>query len=1083
MVPLILPLFLFVSIPTPLFASSMTALEHNGLVNMETDTDLRGLAVGDLNADGHDDLVVSDVDLKLYWYRGLGNGEFDPNFAYLLDDSSSWDYPYGRVVVADMNGDGIKDVVYKRGHGVAVLVNGGTGITWTMYLPATPCQFTCDDVVMDDFAVVDFNRDGAPDIVWAGRQWPVARHENYYVGVALENVEKDGTQWGDGVELYRHYYMSSDRVERLGVVYADDDDYGDLLTMGPNPAWWSESSGTWTNHSLAILSESREMIGGDVTGDGIDDIVYDDESTHQLMLARGLGAGVFATPTEIAPAGASPTASLCLGRYGSGDATLDVVSTAVGNGLKVHQYVAGAWQTSVVVPGTAGALGQAACGDFNGDGMADLAFAGLVAVETLMNDGSGGFGGDRGYVTSRVLRARFVVSGDVTGDGIDEVFAAPENTRVVGLYMYNVATDERTVMYEEIAAKEGSGTHALLIADIDGDDLLDLVEQRTVGCCTNQIFLHKGTGNPSSPFLAASQLISNTVEVTKLLLADVDGDDKLDLVYDSDDHSSSGYAISWHKGDGGGGFGTIQDIPLARDYYSYSFLQDMVDVDGDGDVDMLCQSKRWRPNNGDGTFDELLLRVVQGSQDFADINGDGAIDGCEATSAGINCTMSIGDLSSTIHYVVALAPAQAAPCTDQTAHIVDLNMDHKLDLVYVCDAKLDDDTWVSSFYWFERLTATTWADAVEIVGPSERRFTSTYANLGGASGLDVAYSTVQGFLGWADSGVASAVTPAPTVMPTANPTPNPTPVPTANPTTNPTPNPTPNPTSNPTVNPTTNPTPNPTPVPTSHPTANPTVNPTANPTANPTSNPTPGPTVLPTPVPTTAHPTAHPTLLPTASPSPPPSPSPPSVTPAPSPGPTVSEEPEDAAPQPPSDTTSAPGAGPMTTTTAVANAATPTPSTSTGDEANVTAADSTIEGDNDGDEDDSSSSVVGVVVGVLVALLLIGVVAFVGLRRRRSRSAGSSGRYNGMAAGSSKTTGTGFSARHASLGGSGSNHRSRTGSRAPQRSRRYTELGAVPPTLPPPRAVVPPPLPPRAVVSPPTPMRPAPPPRPAATYS
>lgn len=129
------------------------------------------------------------------------------------------------------------------------------------------------------------------------------------------------------------------------------------------------------------------------------------------------------------------------------------------------------------------------------------------------------------------------------------------------------------------------------------------------------------------------QIISTDALPTTIYLADIDGDDNIDVLA----ASSVGYYLSWYKNtDGQGTFGEQQiidsNVIAPRDVFA-------ADLDGDEDLDIVLVSKHinninkisWYENtDGLGNFEEEQIISVD-DFDFikvnpTDINGDGNID-------------------------------------------------------------------------------------------------------------------------------------------------------------------------------------------------------------------------------------------------------------------------------------------------------------------------------------------------------------------------------------------------------------------------------------------------------------------------
>jgi hypothetical protein len=80
-----------------------------------------GVKAGDLDGDGHTDLVVSDFQTaNLYYFRGNGTGDFEDGIAINAGASVNV------FEMADVNGDGYPDIVTANGdHTISVLLNRG----------------------------------------------------------------------------------------------------------------------------------------------------------------------------------------------------------------------------------------------------------------------------------------------------------------------------------------------------------------------------------------------------------------------------------------------------------------------------------------------------------------------------------------------------------------------------------------------------------------------------------------------------------------------------------------------------------------------------------------------------------------------------------------------------------------------------------------------------------------------------------------------------------------------------------------------------------------------------------------------
>jgi hypothetical protein len=180
---------------------------------------------------------------------------------------------------------------------------------------------------------------------------------------------------------------------------------------------------------------------GDFNGDGKSDLVVNNANDNTVSVLLGNGDGTFQAQVTY-QAGSGPYSVTLADLNGDGKLDLVVpnaydqtVSVLLGNGDGTFQtqatYLAGVFPASVAV------------GDFNGDGKPDLVVAlqGAYSVSVLLGNGDGTF---QTHVLYQVAGAGFptsVLTGEFNGDGVADIavagYAADQVSILLGLPLTN----------------------------------------------------------------------------------------------------------------------------------------------------------------------------------------------------------------------------------------------------------------------------------------------------------------------------------------------------------------------------------------------------------------------------------------------------------------------------------------------------------------------------------------------------------------------------------------------------------------------------------------------------------------------
>lgn len=396
-------------------------------VNYNADsTRQAGVAIGDLNSDGKADVVTAIRSGGVAVLLGTGGGSFGTVTKY-NGPSLSPGAVQTSLVLRDLNGDDDLDAVTtSTSNNVAIVWlgdgSGGFGTASPVLLNATlPCGTTsenpCQAVFSNDVAVGDFDEDDTPDLA---------------VTNALTN--------------------------NVAVVLGS-------------------GSGTFGSAAYFPLTGAvapQRLATGDVDGDDHLDLVTVSSTTSTVSVLLGDGSGSFGSPTNVATTGVSNPIVLRLADV-TGDSDLDVVvsnGAATGEAGVLTGDGSGGFSAPSVIASTSGANPtRLATGDLNGDGDVDLAFsnAGSDSVETLENDGTGGFGGALTFGLNGGAIPQAVAVGDVNADSRPDMVTA--NGSLSGAFTNDVSVLLNTTNHPPVAVNDAytqNGSDTALVVTAPG---------------------------------------------------------------------------------------------------------------------------------------------------------------------------------------------------------------------------------------------------------------------------------------------------------------------------------------------------------------------------------------------------------------------------------------------------------------------------------------------------------------------------------------------------------------------------------------------------------------------------------------
>jgi hypothetical protein len=309
-----------------------------------------------------------------------------------------------------------------------------------------------------------------------------------------------------------------------------------------------------------------------------------------------------------------------------------------------------------------------AVGDFNGDGLPDIAVSNYVDVGTvsvLLGNPGGDFQAARSFATGRYPVP--VAVGDFNGDGLLDLAVANFGSDDVAVLLGNGDGNFQAASHFAV----GNAPISVAVGDFNGDGSLDFAVTN-FGSDDVSVLLGNGDGT-----FQPAQTFGSGREPSSVAVGDFNGDGWLDLaVGNFGDRNAS---ILLNNGDG-----TFQE---ARNFGAGSWPISVAvsDLDGDGSLDLVVANQNSNNvsvllGNGDGTFRRersFPAGHFPSSVVIGDFNADGRQD-LVVTSENSNAvSILLGNGDGTFRALQSFA----AGSTPMSAAVADFNADGLLDLV------------------------------------------------------------------------------------------------------------------------------------------------------------------------------------------------------------------------------------------------------------------------------------------------------------------------------------------------------------------------------------------------------------------
>jgi len=587
-------------------------------------------AVGDFNGDGKLDLAIvnqtclptdnvcppGSVSILL----GNGDGTFQPHvdFATGPDPLS--------LVVGDFNHDGKLDLAV--GDHVSMIDSGSPGMV-SILLGNGDGTFQTHTDFAAGLGVIglvagDFNNDGKLDLVIDNHPAENSNTLSMLLGNGDGSFRPGANLVADGPPIS---LTTGDfnKAGKLDVAIATDlSDVSVLLGNG---------DGTFQPHvDYGVDFGPFGIAAADMNRDGNLDLVVSVSTFQQfsgaVVVLPGKGDGTFQQPTE--------AVSGVLGRVLVGDFNADgKLDVGIGtfSGVEVLLGNGDGTVAHAIDYATAKFPLAAITGDFNGDGKLDLATvnqscasgscAGTVSV--LLGNGDGTFRPRRDFSVGRQPSA--LAAGDFNGDGILDLAVVNSFDNTVSILL----SMGHGKFLPHVDYATGDTPQRIVVGDFDGDGKLDLA---VTNLNDNTVSILRGKGDGT---FHKRQNFATGPGPLGLVAADFNNDGKLDLAVTDSNTPATPQGkglVSVLLGDGHGGFrphvdsvtGSLNPVEIAAGDFNRDGKLDLAVTSGLGELGIMITLR----GDGDGGFQLLpsthLVGILAGPILSGDLNGDGILD-------------------------------------------------------------------------------------------------------------------------------------------------------------------------------------------------------------------------------------------------------------------------------------------------------------------------------------------------------------------------------------------------------------------------------------------------------------------------
>jgi hypothetical protein len=612
------------------FASPPLSLSHASVV-----FPLEALIV-DLNGDGALDLISANYtsDNVTVFFQTTPGAFASPPLA--LSAGASGIGPHG-VVPADVDGDGDLDVVvtYDATDNAVIFFQTAPGV-----FEAFPSVLLSDGASMNrvfDAAVGDLNGDGLPDLVTANFQ---SNNLSVFFQTGGGAFNPTATRLSDGARTNGSFHVE------IGDMDGDGD--LDIVSVGREASrvtvFTQVTPGNFlpTHNLLAsTMARAGSLELGDLDNDGDLDIATSNLDSNNVTLFLQ-DAGAFSNPPRVLSDGINTSGGIgIVSRDIDGDGNRDLATTNASPADSMAVFLQSSPSTYAAAISLAdgtnnnGALDVVA-GDLDADGATDLAainwYPGTVTIFSQKVPGV--FAVPPTILSDPALiQPRAIETGDLDADGDLDLAIAAQGSDNYHLFFQTAPG----IFSAPTILSDGANVAFPIdvrLSDLDGDGDLDLI-----GCNRDSDNVTVFVQNPPGSFAQPPLLLGPVLDPWSVCVGDLNGDGLPDLACTS---GTGGDLIAVFFQTTPGVFPAAPSITLTGGGMANPVGLVVADLDGDGDNDVACANAASNDLTlffqiTPGTFGPAGSLSDAGLTDYrrliaADLDGDGDNDLAVATT-------------------------------------------------------------------------------------------------------------------------------------------------------------------------------------------------------------------------------------------------------------------------------------------------------------------------------------------------------------------------------------------------------------------------------------------------------------------